>query len=170
MLGPGLNHSYLHKSRNARWRSISPSPPDAGRRREPPEMGIARIAPCNLRVQWSKLATFHNMLWYKVLHIFARFFAAFRNATDSRRGEASWSSGMGTCQCEGQRYRSAPGPSPLADFRHFGKPCKSGLAASKPNLLPRTVRRLSPASPADTLVAPPESHRSTSDRRSEVLR
>ena len=92
------------------------------------------------------------------------------NATDSRRGVASWSSGMGRCQCEGQRYRTAPGPSPLAGFRHLGKPCESGLAASKPNLLPRTVRRLPPASPADTLVAPPESPRSTSDRRSEVLR
>ena len=41
------------------------------RRRDPPEMGIARIATCKLRVQWSKLATFHNMPWHKVLHIFA---------------------------------------------------------------------------------------------------
>ena len=30
---PPHAHSYLHKSRNARFRRISPSPPDAGRRR-----------------------------------------------------------------------------------------------------------------------------------------
>ena len=92
------------------------------------------------------------------------------NAADSRRGVASWSSGMGRCQCEGQRSEPGflgPRPWPASDTSV--SPANRAWLRQSPTFCPEPFRGLPPASPADTLVAPPESRRSPSDQAIEGL-
>jgi hypothetical protein len=94
-------------------------------------------------------------------------FACFRwQATDSPDGVGSWLSGIAGCQCEGSgtgaRLGARPGPA-------------SRTSVSPSNLAWRRESRTFRSAPFTTSHQPvlrirPESPRSTSDRRSEVLR